>query len=261
METLKNLWAKYKSFFLIFLFCASIIFYLSRRVITIDNQLVKLQMELIQKDTLLKITEGKYRKVVNTYTSPKDLKEIVRKNSGEISKIIINNKEKVLSNTNVNLTFKGKMDTIFVTKKDSLYTFSSFYPKSPDPFIQFDGVLNTNNNKLTENWKFNDVKLNIVLTEKENGLWNTYLDAPEYVKVNSMTINSLPPKEYTPKAEKAKLFNLYGGLGVRSGINTLKNFKDKDITVNGAITIKNKVMVQLNYGTDNKIGTGFLVKF
>lgn len=258
---LKAFWLRYRSFFLIFLFCASIIFYMSRKVIEKESENIKLKMEIILKDSLTQVGEGKYRKMVNYYDGKVKLLERVRKNNPEIYREIIKNNEKILSNTNLDFTFKPKESSRVLTKKDSIFEFSSYYPKKENSFIKFNGTLNTNSNILNEKWTFNNIKLDIILTEKENGLWNTYLDGPDFVVVNSMSINSLPPKEYVPVKDKVKFLNFYGGVGIRTGVDNIASLDGKDLTINGAMMIKNKVILELNMGTDKKVGTAILFKF
>lgn len=218
-------------------------------------------MEIIKKDSLKKVAEGKYSKLVNTYSNKKELTEIVKTSSPEIFGLIKKNNERILSNTSLNFSLKPKTDTTKTILKDSVYTFTSFYPKKENAFIQLDGSLDTKTNKLSEKWKFNNINIDIVLTEKEDGLWNSYLNGPEYIKVNSMQVNSLPAKEYISKEDKIKSIIVYGGFGVRSKMNSISNLDGKDLTINGAVTIKNKVMIGVNLGTDKKVGTAVLFKF
>jgi len=263
MEKIKELFTKHKSFFWICFFCFflfSVYFYMAKKIEYKDRENIILKKELISRDTLLKISEGKYRKMVNYYSTKKELDKQVKDNSPEIYNHIKDNKERILSNTNIDFTFKPKQETNIISKKDSIYKFSSFYPARENSFVQYDGELNTNNNKLSEKWSFSNIKLNVVLTQKEDGLWNTYLDAPEFIKVSSLTVNSLPPKEYITKEDKVKAFNFYGGLGVRSDLAKLTSV-NKNLTLNGAITFKNKIMLQADFGTDKKVSTGILIKF
>ncbi len=226
----------------------------------LEKQNETLKKEVLAKDTLQKLADGKYSKLVNTFNSTNDLNKILKTELSVIYDSIKNRKEKVLSINQNNITFKPKTNTVIVyVNKDSTYSFTSFYPQKDKYFIKYNGTLDTKSKTVTDDWSFTNFNLNVVMTQRKDGLWDSYLDGPEFLKVNSIKVNSLPAKDYIPTAEKQKLFVLYGGLGIRG--NTDLNVNNKDLLIKGALTIKNKYMIQADYGTDKKVGVGVLVNF
>lgn len=223
-----------------------------------QNEILK--KEIIAKDTLQKLADGKYSKLVNTYNSASDLNKILRDSMKLVSDSISKRKERVLFVDQNNITFKNKTGkSVAVANSDSTYSFSSYYPDKTNFFIQHDGILNTKTKSVADAWKFSNVNLNVVVTERKDGLWDSYIDGPDFLKVNSVKVNSLPAEKYVPKSEQPKSLVFYGGLGLRGNPDVI--ITNKDLLIKGAITYKDKYMIQADYGTDKKVGLGVLVSF
>ena len=223
----------------------------------LKNQNTLLQKEIIAKDSLIKLGAGKASKLDNTFATPGQLSDLQKAQDKALFDTINKRNERILSLSNLVLSLQNKKEvTPVVLNPDS---FTSYYPKKDSAFIQYDGNLNTKTKVLSDSWKFNPLKVNVTLTERKDGLWDTYLDAPSFINVNSIKVNSLPAEKYIPKAEQPKLFVLYGGLGVRGNPDPL--ITNKALLLKGALSIKDKVLIEGDYGTDNKIGLGILVKF
>lgn len=225
------------------------------------SQITLLQNEIIQKDTTIKIYQGKYSKLVNDLNSANQLKTEAQKNYKLIYDTLTKRNEQILSITSANIKFISKTGTTDIkptTKKDSFY-FVSYYPNPTNYMARFTGNLNMETMKITENWDFQKFKLGLILTQRKDGLWDYYVDAPEYAEVSNVTVNSLPPTAYNPVTNK--LFGLWGGLGLRTSINNFGSINNKNLVFKGGLSIKNNTIFMGDVSTDKTVGIGFLVKF
>ncbi len=218
-----------------------------------------LRKEIIKKDSLEKINDSVYRKLVNDYETQKSLLDKTEKISKDLAKKIKDNKENIKIVVETGFTFKpqeNKNKAIEIS--DSIINIKSQYPLT-NPFIKYDANINLLNKNIIEKWDFNEIPLNLIITEKQNGLWESYIVGNENMIVKKLTVNTLPL--VTKPKEKENFINYYGGLGVIK-------IKDKtDITLNAGLTIGKKVMVTglivpLEIGSKNNlVGGGILYKF
>lgn len=256
----KNTFKTRESYYIVAILVIGSIFLLKYNI-DINNkekENIILKKEIISKDKLVKIGEGKYSKLVNYYNSNSDLLNQLKKENKLLYDTIKARGEKPLSNTGFSIGFKPK-DTITEISviSDTVFKFSSYYPKEENYFIKYDGNVNTKTKLIKENWSFNKMKISVVLTEKENGLWDTYIDAPEFANISDVKINSLPPKEFTPKTDRPKTFGLYGGGGIRTNLD---NIGSKSLVLKGGLSVKDKIIITGDFGTDKTVGAGILIK-
>lgn len=263
MSSILAFLSKYKNYIIWIVVIGVIAFfalkiYSSFNKVNEENTLLK--KEILAKDTLDQIAPGKASKLDNTFATAGDLNTQQKTQDASLLDTIKKRNETILSLSNIVLSMQNqKQITPVIENKDSTYSFTSYYPKKDSAFIQYDGNLNTKTKQLNDTWSFNPLKVNVTLTQRKDGLWDTYLDAPTFVKIDSIKVNSLPPAKYVPTAQQQKLFVLYGGLGVRG--NTNSDMTNKSLLLKGAVSIKDKVLIEADYGTDNKVGAGVLVKF
>lgn len=262
---MKKLYDKYKTVLFSLILCVGVLVLFkifTYNDIAAENSALKL--EILKKDSLIQHGEGEYSKLVNYYSTKTILNNQVKESSPNLFNVIKDNKETILSNTSANLTFKPKSGTVVIKdeniQKDSIFSFSSFYPSKEKAFIKYDASVNPSQKTVDEKWTFNELKINVILTEKENGLWNTYLDAPEYVTVNNITVNSLPPTAYSSQTIKNPLIKFYIGAGARSNTQNIKDYTKLTPTANAIMSIADKVLLEGNIGTDKQIGAALLIK-
>ncbi len=221
-----------------------------------------LQQEIIKRDTTIQIVKGKYSKLVNTFATAKQLQKQVEANNKLLADTIKARNEKILSITTANIKFADKKGTVTslipLNNGDTTFTFSSYYPNKDKYMAKFTGDVNIKSKKVGETWEFQKFPLGIILTQRKDGLWDYYVDAPEYAEVSNIKINSLPPTEYSKP--KVPVFGLWGGLGVRSNVNRLGSMNNKDIVIKGGVSVKNKFILTGDVATDKTVGLGFLIK-
>lgn len=179
---------------------------------------------ILKSDSLRLVKEGRYQKVVNDLNNQRDLNKKLKEENKELYKDIKDDNKLPISYTNIEAQPKNKVDTIIIrdTIKDGHYykVFNDFYPNNEKPFITYKGEIN--NNSVLGEFKFNPFELDLVISEKEKGIFEADLNAPEWLTVNSLEVNSLPLKNI-------KKDNFDWMLGGAAGLNTQDNTPVFDI--------------------------------
>jgi len=214
-----------------------------------------LKKSIIMNDSLTKEADGRYAKLVNYYNTEKDLKEQLKESNEELYGVIKKENEKILSLTNAVITLQGAVNEGFghVDPKDTnKIDLALKYPNDKEPFINWNGSVDKQSAFYKGEWSFGKLPLQIVLTEESRGLWKSRLVGPEWLKVDSMTINSLPPNENNLK----KLQFFVGGGYIKS----LSNGPNA-ISVGGGVSYKGKHNLFLQATTNQELGLSYYYNF
>jgi hypothetical protein len=209
---------------------------------------------IISKDSLLKESDGRYSKLVDYYNTEKDLKNELKKSNEELYKVIRKQGERILSLTNVVVSLEGKINegTGYIDKTDTnKINLSLRYPEEKNPFITWNGSVDRTTAFYKGEWVFGKLPLQIVLTEEKRGLWKTRFIGPDWFKVDSLTINSLPPEQYTPK-ENLLNFLIGGGY-----IKSLDPTRSDGISVGTGLDFKNTHKIVLNTNTNKEVNINY----
>ena len=126
-----------------------------------------------------------------------------------------------------------------------------------DPFIFWDGFINKHTAEYNGIFSFGKLPVKIILTEEKRGLWKSRLVGPDWLKVDSLSILSLPPELY-PTVKPKNIQWLVGGTyyyglnstGKAIGVNFGLNLFDKHNIIIGANTLQ-----QVSFGYTYKIKT------
>ncbi len=105
------------------------------------------------------------------------------------------------------------IDTIYV-KNDSIYL-EDFYPNKQNPFLKYSAVFNTDNKENSSNFEFQPVTLTHVVSKKEDGLYQIDFKGPEFIDVNSLSVQT-EPIEKTKKDNWGTLIGIEYGKKVES---------------------------------------------
>ena len=214
---------------------------------------------IIESDVLRLEKDGVYKKIVDNLNSEKDLKKALKEQNETLSNNVKKSKSKILSLTSIIATMEKKTDTVYldttlVTDKD--ITIPAFYPNKEKWFISYKGVYNFNDNTLISSWDFTELKIDIVLTEKTKGIWETFVNGPDFLKIGKIDVKSLPEEDFAGKKEP--WIRASWGLGMTTNFNPLNqqtNFK-----VMLGLRMKNKSLII--EGLSNKsLGVGILFDF
>lgn len=224
--------------------------YLTFNKIGTDKQISNLKDSILLKDSLKKIRDGEYTKLVNDNKSKSDLEKEVKNSSPQTYKDIKKAKEKIVSNTNISVKPTGKVtrDTVYI---DSTGTrrFTSYYPNIDSAFVTHRSVIT--NSIATNTWEFKPLKLNVIVTQQQDGMYRARLLGPKWIEAQEVTVNSLPMASITEKRFKTLL-------GASGGYS----FNDKDLVV-GIYTgfrYKNTIIL-LNGATNKVVSLGYIQEF
>lgn len=225
-----------------------------------DKRIDDLKKSIIASDVLTKEAEGRYAKLVNYYASKNDLSKQLKEIDKDLFNIVQNQNERLLNITNAILSFESKLDS-GVGRVNNIDTnqidISLMYPSKDTPFISWNGYVNRKTAKYRGDWKFDKLPISIVVTEDERGLWKHRIIGPSWFTVDSLTVNSLPPKEYVPIVEKKLQFF--------AGINYLHNLQDIKkvgaVGVGVGISYDHTHNIMLNVNSAQQLGFGYYYNF
>lgn len=251
---------KFNSILLIILLI--IIIFLGWRINSIQNANEDaqdaLKKSIIMNDSLTKEADGRYAKLVNYYNTEKDLKEQLKESNKELYDVVKKENERILSLTNAVITLQGAVSEGFgrVNPNDSnKIDLALKYPNDKESFINWNGVIDKKSAFYKGEWSFGKLPLQVVLTEEKRGLWKSRLIGPDWLKVDSMTVNSLPAEDYSDKELKKLQFFVGGGY-----IKSMSNGSNA-ISVGGGLSYKGYHNLLLQANTNQELGISYYYNF
>jgi cell division protein FtsB len=251
---------KFNSILLIILLI--IIIFLGWRINAIKNTNEdaqdSLKKSIIMNDSLTKEADGRYAKLVNYYNTEKDLKEQLKDSNKDLYNVIKKESEKILSLTNAVITLQGAVNEGFgnLDPNDSnKINLALKYPNDKESFINWNGAVDKKSAFYKGEWSFGKLPLQIVLTEEKRGLWKSRLIGPDWLKVDSMTINSIPASDYNDKQLKKLQFFVGGGY-----IKALSNSSNA-ISVGGGLSYNGYHNFLLHASTNQQVGISYYYNF
>lgn len=225
-----------------------------------DREIDSLKKSIIASDKLTKEADGRYSKLVDYYATSDDLAKELKESNKDLYLTIKKQDERLLSITNSIITLDRRVVQGFA-KPDPLDTnklnLSLRYPDEKDPFVFWDGWVNKNTAAYKGTFSFGKLPIQIILTEETRGLWKSRIVGPSWLKVDSLSIKSLPPEEYS-SFKPRNIQWLIGGSYIQSlttntrgvGVNVGLNLYDRHNLILGANTLN-----QVNLGYTYKIKT------
>jgi uncharacterized membrane-anchored protein YhcB (DUF1043 family) len=224
------------------------------------RELDDLKKSIIASDKLTKEADGRYAKLVDYYATQGDLMKDIKESNKDLYKTIKKQDERLLSITSSIITLDSKIVQGFAqtdpvdTNKLNL---SLKYPDEKEPFVFWDGWVNKNTAAYKGTFSFGKLPIQVILTEESRGLWKSRIIGPDWLKVDSLSIKSIPPEEYATLKPK-NLQWLVGGSyiygmnnsGQGVGVNFGLNLFDRHNLILGANTLN-----QVSFGYTYKIKT------
>ena len=222
-----------------------------------NDEINDLKKSIIASDKLTKEAAGRYAKLVDYYATQGDLMKDLKESNRDLYKTIKKQDERLLSITNSIITLDSKVVNGFAqtdpvdTNKLNL---SLKYPDEKDPFVYWDGWVNKNTAAYKGTFSFGKLPIQIILTEDTRGLWKSRIVGPDWLKVDSLSIKSLPPEEYATIKPK-NLQWLIGGSYIYSLNNT-----GQGVGINFGLNLFDKHNVILGANTLNQVSVGYTYK-
>lgn len=222
-----------------------------------SDQITDLKKSIIASDSLKKEAAGQYAKLVDYYKTERDLLADLRDNNDSLYQLINTHGERVLNITRSIISLDKKVVAGFA-KQDPLDTnnlnLSLRYPSETTPFVLWDGLINKQTAAYRGKFSFSELPLSIVLTEESRGLWKTRLIGPTWLRVDSLSVISIPPVDYTP-VEPAKVQFLVGGTYF-----TKLNIREQAIGVNFGVNLFDRHNILVGANSLQQISFGYTYK-
>jgi uncharacterized membrane-anchored protein YhcB (DUF1043 family) len=122
-----------------------------------DREIDDLKKSIIASDKLTKEANGRYSKLVDYYSTNKDLMKELKETNRDLYKTIKSQDERLLSITNSIITLDRKVVQGFA-QQDPVDTnklnLSLKYPDEKEPFVFWDGWVNKNTAAYKANFRF-----------------------------------------------------------------------------------------------------------
>jgi len=149
-----------------------------------------LKQQVLAKDSIQKVDDGHYTKLINDLNSEKELNRILTANNEDLASELRKAGKKPIIYIQSESTFKPQSDTVAVDKTKP-NDFIAYYPKV-DPFITFTRTYQ-NDSTAVNDWKFGTLAIDIVVSETATkGLFSTDIKGADFLIVKSIEVNSLP---------------------------------------------------------------------
>jgi len=203
-----------------------------------------LRKERLKNDTLVKLNEGLYTKLVADSLTKKELNhlndslKLKLKNPKTITKIVFVPKE-----------IEKDIDNVVQT--DSTITINDYYPHKENKFVEYSANIDKVTGKGKGKFSWTPIEFSLGVTENEDGTYSLNTKVPEFMTVTGVHVYSRP-------IEPTKIDN-FGWL-IGGGIGT--SFKDGNsyYKLSGGVRIK-KFYVDIDLGTNGTSELGIKIEF
>lgn len=222
------------------------------------DKLEEQNRSIVEMDETVKEADGQYTKLVDYFNTSKDLQQDLKENNKELAKTIKKQNERLLMLNRTVLSLENKIDEGKVTQNENdstIFDVSLTYPNADSSFINWDGSIFTKTKTYKGEWSFNELPLDIILTETERGLWKTRLIGPEWLVVDSIQVKSIPPKDFDE--DDKRNWSLYLGGGY---INSLDPNISNGISIGSGIRFKNHSVI-VNATTNKTVNFNYYYSF
>lgn len=209
-----------------------------------ENLKAQLNKEVLRNDSLVKISDGQYRKyVADTLTLSQLKKEI--KNLG----VKVDNPKTITKIVYMPKEVEKQIDGVVV--KDSMIFIEDYYPQKENHFLKYTSKINIKTVKGDSKFQFQPKKLNLVVSQTNDGLWQTNIIGDEWLEIASLDVKSLPQE-----TTKIKNWFKFAGLKYNSSLDKT----NQNLEVLGGFRYK-KIGVIGSVNTNSQVGLGLTLDF
>jgi len=168
-----------------------------------------------------------YSSIIDNITTTKRSLEKQLEDMDTQYKGIIKGKDaRILQLSEYTLSLKDQLATVdvdVITEGEVVNLFiEDFYPDPDDWFVQYNGQIMLDPSNLEQNpviareFSFTPMKVNIAVTENTDGSWEQYVEGPDWININPIVVNSLPPPQLQPERPRITW-------SVGAGVSTIYN--------------------------------------
>lgn len=169
------------------------------------EEISNIKVELFARDSMIRINDSLVACLVHDLETYKTLAELVPDHIVVRKPVLV---------TKVEYVYRTERDTIF-TQPDGML--EDFYPDRNEWVIRH-WITPFSDGTFFSDWEFKPVKLDLVINEKERGLYEAQLSGPAFLEVRDLKVNSLPFDP--PPSQK-------GGVVIGGGVGY--NWKDNSV--------------------------------
>ncbi len=207
----------------------------------------ELRIERLKNDTLQKISDTQYRKLIADTLTQKQLNKRIK----ELG-IALEAKPKVIYNTKIVVKEVDKIVDNIIRDSTSI-AINTYYPQKENYFVNYQNKINLKDNTGVEHWKFSPVEISIVLSQRKDGMWQSDIKVPEFMEVGSVDVQATPFE--IEKSKKRSTFGLLlgGGAGY--------DFRTEEIygRISGDLRIK-KFYIGVGAGSNQTVDGGIKIE-
>lgn len=210
----------------------------------LEAQRIELKRLKIKNDTLQKVADGQYTKLVADTAKIKDLNKLVKELQIKADNPLI--VEKIVL---VPETVEKPIDSVSIAK-DSV-TIVDYYPTKQDWFIKYNGKIDLIGTNNKGSFTFSELPISLVISEQEDGTFKSDLKAPPFINITQLDVVALPLE-----TKKADNFGFLAG----GKINRNMSNGNLGYEILGGVRFK-KINVITSINTNEEFGIGTLIEF
>ena len=208
------------------------------------DEIIKLKQNIEVSDNA---TVSAIRDLEDEKSLRSKLKEEYKKNNealqAEVDRLAAENK-KIIGLGKVDYIYEKQIDTIY--QEVSKLSWQDYYYPDKDGYVLKHSIWFQSDSVSYSKWDFNEIGLDLLISESESGVFSASLIGNDYVKVNNLKVNTLPLQ--TPEF-KVNQFDFMIGVGYRF---------DKNFNFHAGVRLKNAIF----FGTassDRSISANLLI--
>lgn len=187
----------------------------------------ELRIERIKNDSIKKVAEGHYSKLIADTLTKKQLKKRVKELEFKI--------ENPIETGLIVLDFDEKETNTKGVKKDSIIKIEDYYPSKENPFIIYNASISTFDYTTRGIFQIKNLELLTAKGTNKDGTTSFGLKVPKYITVSSLDIQS--KNNYQPKRSNfgyllgGQLLMDYNTNEVHAGVNFGVRYKKTYLTI------------------------------
>lgn len=152
-----------------------------------EKEYNNLKKVVIESDSLRRVSDGHYQKLVNDMMTQKELIRSIKDSNRELYDMIVEQGKRPITHTEVEIRWRTKVDSVEVSNEGY---FDIYYPNKRENFISYAGRFR--DSTMIGKWDFNPIKVDLVISQLESGMFEADLKGNEWIEVTSLKVNSLP---------------------------------------------------------------------
>jgi len=147
---------------------------------------------VLRNDTLQKVTETQYRKLVADTLTKRELRKLI-----DSLGVALDAKPTTIIKTELVIKEVIKEVDAVTVKGDSIHVID-YYPTKENYFVRYQSDVSLSSQEGVSKFTFRPIDIAIVMSQREDGVFQADIKAPSFIKINSLDIQSLPMELYKP---------------------------------------------------------------